>query len=193
MAQTPACIGDPASISDLACIRSFTVYGQFPYVTRLNVNNLLHRIKNKSKTRQRNKLLKRNKQQCHQDYNTAMLTTLSQFNQQINTRYCGKDSIHSLGLTGSIITHVYYYTPHTFNGLFSRTIWVNQYQKGRNILDFNEAREDKTGWQWHQLDHVQIICTSFQTDNHTSNSSFKFFTGQMLFLTRSQQCQMDRN
>ena len=22
------------------------------------------------------------------------------------------------------------------------------------------------GWQWHQLDHMQIICTSFQTDNH---------------------------
>jgi len=22
------------------------------------------------------------------------------------------------------------------------------------------------GWQWHQLDHMQIICTSLQTDNH---------------------------
>ena len=27
-----------------------------------------------------------------------------------------------------------------------------------------------TGWQWHQLDHMQIICTSVQTDNHTSIS-----------------------
>jgi len=26
------------------------------------------------------------------------------------------------------------------------------------------------GWQWHQLDHMQIICTSFQTDNHASTS-----------------------
>jgi len=26
------------------------------------------------------------------------------------------------------------------------------------------------GWQWHQLDHMQIICTSLQTDNHTSIS-----------------------
>jgi len=25
------------------------------------------------------------------------------------------------------------------------------------------------GWQWHQLDHKQTICTSFQTDNHTNN------------------------
>ena len=27
------------------------------------------------------------------------------------------------------------------------------------------------GWQWHQLDHTQIICTSLQTDNHASTSS----------------------
>ena len=26
------------------------------------------------------------------------------------------------------------------------------------------------GWQWHQLEHMQIICTSLQTDNHTSTS-----------------------
>jgi len=31
------------------------------------------------------------------------------------------------------------------------------------------------GWQWHQLDHIQIICTSLQTDNHASTSPFKFF------------------
>jgi len=33
-------------------------------------------------------------------------------------------------------------------------------------------------WQWHQLDNKQIICTSLQTDNHTSTSSLKLFTGQ---------------
>jgi len=27
------------------------------------------------------------------------------------------------------------------------------------------------GWQWHQLNHMQIICTSLQTDNHASTSS----------------------
>jgi len=27
------------------------------------------------------------------------------------------------------------------------------------------------GWQWHQLDHMQIICTSLRTDNHMSTSS----------------------
>ena len=28
------------------------------------------------------------------------------------------------------------------------------------------------GWQWRQLDHMQIICTSLQTDNHASTSVF---------------------
>ena len=30
------------------------------------------------------------------------------------------------------------------------------------------------GWQWHQLDHMQILCTSLQTDNHASTSSLDF-------------------
>jgi len=31
------------------------------------------------------------------------------------------------------------------------------------------------GWQWHQLDHMQIICPSLQMDNHTSTSSLSFY------------------
>jgi len=31
------------------------------------------------------------------------------------------------------------------------------------------------GWQWHQLDHVQTICTSLQTDNHTNTSSLNVY------------------
>jgi len=34
------------------------------------------------------------------------------------------------------------------------------------------ARDD--GWQWHQLDHMQIICTSLLTDNHASTSPLSF-------------------
>jgi len=30
------------------------------------------------------------------------------------------------------------------------------------------------GWQWHQLNRMQIICTLLQTDNHTSTSPLKF-------------------
>ena len=44
-------------------------------------------------------------------------------------------------------------------------------------------------WQWHQLEHVQIICISLQTDNHASTSSLSFFTGRMLFLMPNQHCQ----
>jgi len=45
------------------------------------------------------------------------------------------------------------------------------------------------GWQWHQLNHMQSICVSFQTDNDASTSTLNFFAGQMLFLTPNQQCQ----
>jgi len=45
------------------------------------------------------------------------------------------------------------------------------------------------GWQWHQLNHMQIICTSLQSDNHTSTTSLKFFTGRMCFLLPNQQHQ----
>jgi len=63
-----------------------------------------------------------------------------------------------------------------FNGLFSRTTWISRHQKGKTSLDFNEARHDGVlGWQWHQLDHMQTICTSFQTDNHTNTPSLNFY------------------
>ena len=38
--------------------------------------------------------------------------------------------------------------------------------------------------QWHQLDHMRTICTSPQTDNHTSTSSL-IFTGRVLFFLRT--------
>jgi len=44
-------------------------------------------------------------------------------------------------------------------------------------------------WQWHQPDRMQVICTSLQTDNHSSTSSLDFFTSRMLFLMPNQQCQ----
>jgi len=52
---------------------------------------------------------------------------------------------------------------HPFNGPFSGTTQVSQYQKGKTNLDFTEARDSE--WQWHQLDHMQV-CTSIQTDIH---------------------------
>jgi len=30
-------------------------------------------------------------------------------------------------------------------------------------------------WQWHQMDHMQIICSLLQTDNHASTSSLNYY------------------
>jgi len=43
-------------------------------------------------------------------------------------------------------------------------------------------------WQWHQLDHMQIICTSRQTDNHANISPLIFFTRRVPFLPPNEQC-----
>ena len=81
-------------------------------------------------------------------------------------------------------------TPYThtppFNGPFSGTTRVSRYQKGKTNLDFTEARDSE--WPWHQLGHMQV-CTSLQTDNHTSTPPLSFFTGRMPFLPPNQQRQ----
>ena len=64
---------------------------------------------------------------------------------------------------------------HPFNGLFSRTTWVSRYQKGKTSLDYEARDYGVLGRQWHHLDHMQTICTSLQTDNHTNTSSLNFY------------------
>ena len=83
-------------------------------------------------------------------------------------------------------------TLNPFNNLFSGTTWVIWYHKSNASLDINEARDDGVlGWQWHQLDHMQTICKSLQTDNHTNSPTphHSIFTGRMHFLTPNQQRQ----
>jgi len=49
-----------------------------------------------------------------------------------------------------------------------------------NFWQLNDARDyGVLGWQWHQLDNMQTICTLCHS----------IFTGQMLYLTPNQQCQ----
>jgi len=47
------------------------------------------------------------------------------------------------------------------------TTWVSQHQKGKAFWILPE--QEMMGWQWHQLHHMQIICTnhSLQSDNHS--------------------------
>jgi len=39
--------------------------------------------------------------------------------------------------------YYYYHYYIQFNSLCSRTTWVSHHQKGRTILEFNEARDDE--------------------------------------------------
>jgi len=36
-------------------------------------------------------------------------------------------------------------------------------------------KQEMMGWQWHQLYHMQNICTLLQTDNHASSSPINFY------------------
>ena len=78
---------------------------------------------------------------------------------------------------------------HPFNGLFSRTTWVSQYQKGKTSLDLNEARDDGVwgynGFGWTICKQSAPRCGQITTP--TPHHSI--FTGRVLFLTPSQQCQ----
>jgi len=44
------------------------------------------------------------------------------------------------------------------------------------------------GWQWHQLEHMQIICTLLQTDNHVNTSPLNVYRPDA-FLPPNQQRQ----
>ena len=83
------------------------------------------------------------------------------------------------------LTEIHTYI-HTFDGPFSGTTRVSRYQKGKTNLHITEATDSE--WQWHQLGYMQV-CTSLQTDNHTSTPPLSFFTGRMPFLPPNQQCQ----
>ena len=89
-----------------------------------------------------------------------------------------RDSLHvTCGLTAS--------TPGsapgpTLGNEYGKTLpftQVSRYQKGKTNLDYTEARDSE--WQWHQLEHMQV-CTSLQTDNHTSTPPLSFLQARCL-------------
>jgi len=61
----------------------------------------------------------------------------------------------------------------TTTPVFSRTTWVSRHQKGKPFWIL--LQQEMMGWQWHQLDHMQIICTPLQRDNHASTSPLSFY------------------
>ena len=76
--------------------------------------------------------------------------------------FLGPNQVH----TANTHTHT-----RPFNGPFSGTTRVSQYQKSKTNLDFTEARDSE--WQWNQLGHMQV-CTSLQTDNNASTPPLSF-------------------
>jgi len=70
---------------------------------------------------------------------------------------------------------------HSFNSPLSRTTGVSRYHTGKTNLDFIETGD--SDWQWHQLVHMQI-CTSPQTDNHSSTTPQVFYRPDTLPATQ---------
>jgi len=62
---------------------------------------------------------------------------------------------------------------HPFNGSFPKQPGQAGTRKVKPIWIL--MMEEMMGWQWHQLDHMQVICTSLHTDNHASTTSLNFY------------------
>ena len=71
---------------------------------------------------------------------------------------------------------------HPFNGLISWTTWVSRHQKGKPFWILLE--QEMMWWQWRQLDRMQIIFTSLQTDNHASTSPLSCYRPDALPATQ---------
>jgi len=70
----------------------------------------------------------------------------------------------------------------------SRTVLVSQHQKGRTILDFNEARDDGAAVASAGLyaNHLHLAAD----DNHTSTPSLSFYRPDAPFMLPNQQHQI---
>ena len=109
-------------------------------------------------------------QRTHESVSGQLAADAQQFNSELQC------SIQVLTITTSFC----------LTAFSSSTTWVNWHQKGKPFWIL--VKQEMMGWQWHQLDHKQIICTSFQTDKHESISSVSF-TGRIPFLPPNQQHQ----
>ena len=78
-------------------------------------------------------------------------------------RPCGKQ-LTSISLAAITLTQ-----RQPFNGLISRTAGTRKVKPIWILMN-----QELTGWQWHQLDHMQIICILLQTDNYACTSAINF-------------------
>ena len=61
------------------------------------------------------------------------------------------------------VSIVYYYIVYW---PFCGTTWSSLHLKGKPFWIL--MKQEMMRWQWHQLDHMQIICTSLQTPHHSA-------------------------
>ena len=62
--------------------------------------------------------------------------------------------------------------------LFCSATQVSQYLKDKPLQIV--LKQEMKGWHWHQLDHMQFIRTSLQTDNYASRWSLFFYRSYAL-------------
>jgi len=68
---------------------------------------------------------------------------------------------------------------HPFNGLFSRTTWVSQYQKGKTTLVLTDARDN---WVWDGSGISWTICKQPASYMTTPTPHHSTFTGQRMII-----------
>ena len=85
--------------------------------------------------------------------------------------------IYAMLMTTTITTLIYqdnlvsryYYYYYTRLTAFFQDYLGKPVPEGQTILDFTDT--ETMGWQWHQLDHMQVIRTSLLTDSQAGTSS----------------------
>jgi len=85
----------------------------------------------------------------------------------------GRPRLSLIQQIGRSITTVTQTHTHPFNGPLSGITRVSRYQKGKTNLDFTEARDSE--WQWHQLGHMQTICTCCRQKTTPATPTQDFF------------------
>ena len=101
----------------------------------------------------------------HQKWQTTTLTRSSGIT-DVQCDMLNQSKIKMISTTAQLL--------YPFIGLFSRTIWVSWHQKGKPFWIL--MMQERMWWQWHQLNHMQTICISLQTDNYASTSPLSCIT-----------------
>ena len=115
-------------------------------------------------------------QQCCEDQSRSVAKSLATAETTITHIF----NIYIDNSTNCTVTQLQLTTTPIYS-FFSRTTRVSRCQEGKTSVHLNEARDDGVlGWQRHQLDHMQTVCTYIQPDNQTNTSQLNFYSPDAL-------------